>query len=115
MDERVRAVIAAMNANLHRKVTVSEMAATVYLSATHLSRLFKAETGASLARYRRELRMRRAGELLETTFLSVKEIAARIGIQSLNHFVTDFKKAHRVTPRQYASRYRRAVSPQAND
>ena len=63
MDQRVRAVIAFMDINLARKFTPTEIAQSVCLSAAHLRELFKEETGTSLARYRRELRLERAKHL----------------------------------------------------
>jgi two-component system, response regulator YesN len=106
MDERVRAVIALMNANLNQKLTVCEMAMAVGLSTSHLRRLFKAQTGRPVTTYLKDLRLQHSRDLLETTFLSVKQIAARVG-QSANHFVTDFKKVYGVTPARFAARYRR--------
>ena len=106
MDQRVRAVIALMNANLDRKLTLCEMAMAVGLSSSHLRRLFKSQTGKPVATYLKDLRLQHSLDLLETTFLSVKEVAARVG-QSANHFVTDFKKVHGVTPARFAARYRR--------
>ena len=63
----------------------------------------------SLIRYSRTLRMQQAKELLETTFLSVKEIAASVGLTSVGHFVTDFKKAYGMTPSDYAERHRKTT------
>jgi transcriptional regulator GlxA family with amidase domain len=104
MDQRVRAVIALMNASLNRKLTVCEMAMAVGLSASHLRRLFKAQTGKPVAVYLKDIRLQHSRELLETTFLSIKQIADRVG-QSTNHFVTDFKKMYGVTPARFATRY----------
>ena len=53
--------------------------------------------------------MQQAKELLETTFLSVKEIAASVGLTSVGHFVTDFKKAYGMTPSDYAERHRKTM------
>jgi transcriptional regulator GlxA family with amidase domain len=106
MDQRVRTVIDLMNDNLRRKLTLREMARAVDLSSSHLRRLFKAQTGKPVATYLKDLRLQHSRELLETTFLSVKQIAAEVG-QSTNHFVTDFKKLHGVTPGRFAARYRR--------
>jgi two-component system, response regulator YesN len=106
MDQRVRAVIALMNASLNQKLTLREMAMAVGLSNSHLRRLFKAQTGKPVATYLKDLRLQHSRDLLETTFLSVKQVAARVG-QSTNHFVTDFKKIHGVTPARFAERYRR--------
>jgi transcriptional regulator GlxA family with amidase domain len=105
MDQRVCAVITLMNANLNQKLTLREMAMAVGLSTSHLRRLFKAQTGKPLAAYLKDLRLQHSRDLLETTFLSVKQIAARVG-QSANHFVTDFKKLYGVTPARFAARYR---------
>ena len=76
MDQRVHAAIDFMNSNIHRKLTAIEVAQTVRLSPPHLRELFKSETGQSLTAYRKRLQLERAKHLLETTFLSVKEIAA---------------------------------------
>src|SRR5438093_4406257 len=111
MDQRVRAAITFMKTNLHRKLTPIEIAQSVRLSPAHLRELFKDETGTSLTRYRRELRLERAKHLLETTFLSVKEVAASVGIDGVSHFVRDFEKAYRITPARYAARRRKAITP----
>ena len=109
MDPRVRAVIDFMNANLQRKLTPTEIAEFVHLSVARVRQLFKIETGKSLGRYLRELRLKRAKELVETTFLSVKEVGAAVGITGISHFVRDFKKTYRVTPAQYAARHRKTT------
>lgn len=67
--------------------------------------MFKVETGTSPERHLKSLRMQKAKELLETTFLSVKEIASRVGLRNESHFVRDFKRTYGVTPTQYRARY----------
>jgi len=49
----------------------------------------------------KSLRMQQAGILLTTTFLSVKEIARRVGLTDESHFVRDFKRIYGVTPSEY--------------
>ena len=56
-DSKVRAVIDFMNANLHRRIRLSELANVVHLSPSHLSHLFKTQTGLSPGEYLRRLRM----------------------------------------------------------
>jgi AraC family transcriptional regulator of arabinose operon len=106
MDHRVQAAIAFMNTNLHRKLMPIEIAHSVRLSPSRLRHLFKDETGKSLARYRRELQLERAKHLLETTFLSVKEVATSVGIDGISHFFRNYKKAYGMTPADYAERHR---------
>jgi AraC-like DNA-binding protein len=45
--------------------------------------------------------MQDATTLLVNTFLSVKEIIARVGFTDESHFVRDFKRIYGVTPTQY--------------
>ena len=108
MDRRVRAAIAFMSANLHRELSVNEMAKVVHLSPSHLAYVFRKETGKSAFRYLLDLRIERGRELLETTLLSVKQIAGRVG-QSSNHFSVNFKRRYKFTPGALAARYRRTA------
>lgn len=98
-----------MNNNIHRKLTTLEIARTVRLSPARLRELFKNQTGTSLARYHKRLRLEQAKRLLETTFLNVKEVVASVGLTSVAHFVGDFQKAYGATPARYAKRYRKAI------
>jgi transcriptional regulator GlxA family with amidase domain len=110
MDTRVRAAIDFMHDNLSGKLTPSEVADVVHLSVSRVRQLFRTETGMTFGRYLRDLRMEHAKELLETTFLSVKEVGSRVGVKSNSHFVRQFQKAYHTTPARYAVRYRRAAS-----
>jgi AraC-like DNA-binding protein len=49
--------------------------------------------------------MQQAKDLLEATFLSVKEIMNIVGIRDDSHFVRDFKKTYGATPTQHRRRY----------
>lgn len=55
----------------------------------------------SIGEYLKNLRMQKAGELLETTSLSVKEVGAAVGMLDQSHFVRAFKKSYGLTPSQY--------------
>jgi len=59
----------------------------------------------SPARYQRWLRMQRARQLLETSLLTIKQIAGRIGIRDESHFWRDFKKIYGLTPSEYRASY----------
>ena len=62
----------------------------------------------SIGEYLKNLRMQKAGELLETTSLNVKEVAAAVGMRDQSHFVRAFKKSYGLTPSQYRDK---TVSP----
>ena len=108
MDHRVEKVMALMQARLDQRLIVSDLARAVNLSSAHLRQLFTTETGASPMQYLKELRMQQAKELLRTTFLSVKEVMAQVGVSDKIHFVRDFKRAYGLTPAQYRESYGQA-------
>lgn len=108
MEQRIRAVIALMEGQLHRDLTLEEMARHVNLSPSYLRHLFKEETGTSPARFLKALRLEKAKALIEGTFLSLKQIMDKVGIKDRRHFAKDFKKAYGLAPAIYRKRYREA-------
>src|SRR5260221_1236134 len=101
MDPRVNAAISIMSWLFATQISLRAVSANVNLSPRRLAQLFKSETGVSPRQYLRTLRMQRARHLLQTSFLSVKEISFRSGLTDVSHFVRDFKKEHGVTPSQF--------------
>ena len=101
MDWKMLVVINYMADNLHRKNNLRELAQIVNMSPSHLSYKFKVETGISLARYQKALKLQKAKELLETTCLRIKEVMVMVGINDESHFVRDFKREFHVTPTEH--------------
>ena len=99
MDGRVQRTIAIMEEQLHRRLTMTELASAVGLSVAHLIRLFHADTGATPGAFLHVLRMNRARLLLERTSLSVAEVMRQVGISDRSHFARDFKRAYGLSPR----------------
>jgi len=81
------------------------MAASVNLSYSRLEHLFKAETGMTPVSYLKKLRIEKARELLETTFLTNQQIIVKVGMYDESHFIKDFKKAYGLRPSQYRKRH----------
>jgi len=50
--------------------------------------------------------MKQAKELLETSYLSVKEVMVQVGVTDESHFVRDFKRSYGYTPAKYRERFR---------
>ena len=106
MDPRVQKIEQLMRNNLHREWSLRELAEAVNLSASRLSHIFASEVGKSPIHYLRQLRMDRAKFLLDTSFLSVKEITHQVGLNDESHFVRDFKKFYGDAPTRYRLRSR---------
>jgi AraC-like DNA-binding protein len=105
MDQRVITVIELLRHNLDREWPIQELARAVNLSPSRLHQLFKEQTGVSPAKYLKVVRLEHAKGLLETSFLSVKEIRNKVGIRDESHFMRDFRSAYGLTPTQYRARH----------
>lgn len=110
MDQRVQKIISLIKDDLRKARPIGDLARVVNLSPSRLNHLFKMAVGLPLAKYVRALRMQRAKELLEATFLSVKEITTETGYKDESHFVQNFKAAYGATPAQYRRNYQRINS-----
>jgi transcriptional regulator GlxA family with amidase domain len=104
MDHRVDRVIERMERDLNKPLQLETLAQLVNLSSSRLRHAFRAQTGESPGQYLKRLRMGRAKDLLETTFLTVKEIMYSVGIRDESHFVREFEKAYGMSPTRYRAR-----------
>lgn len=109
MDRRIESIISKIESDISRSWDTPTLASMVDLSPSRFRHLFKQETGTSPAQYLKELRLRKAKQMLRKTFLSVKQILKRVGIRSNSHFVHDFKKTYGITPTAYRRRIWRAT------
>lgn len=95
-----------MREDVRGELSLTEFAQSVNLSVWRLCHIFKSDVGMPPIRYLRLLRMERAKGLLESSFLSVKEIAFQVGLNDESHFVRDFKSTYGYSPALYRSRFR---------
>src|SRR3954470_15074043 len=98
-DPRIRFVLALMERHRATPLSIEELARAVNLSPAHLRRLFQRELGCSPARTSRELRLDHARHLLQTSFLTVKQVMAAAGWNDPSHFSREFKRRHGQAPR----------------
>jgi transcriptional regulator GlxA family with amidase domain len=99
MDPRIRRIIEQFEPQLHKRLSVADMAAAAGLSPSRFASLFRCATGMSPARYFRTLRLERARALLETTTLSVDEVRTLVGGSEGSHFARDYRARYGVGPR----------------
>ena len=91
--------------NLDKNLTRNEVASYVHLNPEYLSRLFKRETGYTVADFIFKEKMKLAKQLLESTRLSVSMIAMKVGYSNFSHFTQLFKKVYGKTPNEYRKHY----------
>lgn len=87
--------------NVHRPLTLADMAAHARLSTSHFSRLFKEQTGYSPMDYFIQLKIQSACKLLYLTNMTVREISFELGYDDPYYFSRLFKKVIGLSPVQY--------------
>ncbi len=102
-----------MRDDVRGELSLSDLAQSVNLSVWRLSHIFKSDVGVPPIKYLRLLRMERAKKLLESSFLSVKEIAYQVGLNDESHFVRDFKSTYGSSPACYRSQFRNNTNDDA--
>jgi transcriptional regulator GlxA family with amidase domain len=100
-DRRVQLVLLLLEDSPQRQWELSEIATMVNLSPGRLAHLFKSEIGVSIQQYLIQIRLTKAKHQLESTFLSIKEIAASVGFRNVTRFTECFKTAVGTTPAKY--------------
>lgn len=83
------------------ELTLEQIARHVRLSAEHLARIFRKETGRTVFGYIEHLRVERARALLGGSALTVNEIARASGFGSASQLCRTFKRATGETPLAY--------------
>lgn len=78
-----------------------ELAAQFSVSETSLKNYFRGVFGQNISIYLREVRMKKAAELLATTRLSVAEVAEQVGYMNQSKFASVFKKQFELSPLEY--------------
>lgn len=90
-----------IDVNFSQNLSLSQLAKMFSISEGHLSRKFKKKTGKSVSEYIMQIRLMSARRLLESSSMSIRDIAENVGFSSLNHFDKMFKKDHGFTPSEY--------------
>lgn len=89
---------AFMLGNIHRNISLQEMAEHCSMSVSTLLRHFKKTYGTTPVKYINKLRLELAAELLASTYLRVSEVADRCGFSSASHFILQFRRKYGITP-----------------
>ena len=104
-EERVLKVIRMMRENLHRQTSTAELAKFCGWSESHFSAVFLRQTQCSPWIFLTRLRLQRACEQLESTDLSIAEIAANTGFSDPFYFSRVFSRHFGISPSSYRSTY----------
>jgi signal transduction histidine kinase/DNA-binding response OmpR family regulator/streptogramin lyase len=101
------AAMAAVERNLDNpEFSVQVLAREVGLSQTLCYRRLKGVTGQTAVEFIRDVRMKRAAQLLAQTQMRVSEVAFQVGIVDEKYFRKTFQKIYGVVPSEYIRQHR---------
>ena len=87
--------------NFQHDIALADIAASVYLTPSYVSGLFKSQTGITIRDYIAQLRITHAKELLKDPRVRLYDVGNMIGIESSSYFTRLFKKQTGMTPTEY--------------
>ena len=101
MDSRIEQALAIIEAEYTHSIPLATLCKRVRMSKSNFLRNFTRFTGMSPAKYIRNLRFRRAGQLLRLTNKSIAAIAEELGYVDRYHFSKSFKEGSGLSPAEF--------------
>lgn len=106
--EMVKSALSIIETNYTKELKLEELADHFFTNKYEIIRKFKQYLGTTPYKYLTELRIKHAKDLLETTQLSIIEVAENIGFRDSSYFIKVFRQHEGITPlkyRKYWGRY----------
>ncbi len=100
-DPRLRILVDYITLHPEKILTRQQMCDMCGVSESTLRRLFKEETGKTIAEFIRETKLVYAAHLLVTTADQVSDIAYSLGFESPSYFTKSFRENYGVSPQEY--------------
>jgi AraC-like DNA-binding protein len=90
--KRIEEAFYYINKHYTEKITLGQVAKSVYMSENYFSSYFKKVANINFMDYVTELRLKKAKELMHSTDLNMNEIALESGFPNLSNFYRIYKK-----------------------
>jgi two-component system response regulator YesN len=101
-NQVVKAILAIVDQEIDRDITLHMVADRMYVNSSYLSRLFKQETGVPFSTYVLERKMEKAKSILQEGG-KVYDAARLVGYRDVSYFTKVFRKYWGVTPGEMKS------------
>ena len=96
-----------INANYYKQLSLDELSQVALMSRAVFLRVFKNLMGMSPMQYLKQIRVRYAAGMLETTNESITTIALSCGFFDCSHFIRFFQELYGTTPGKYRTNYKK--------
>lgn len=104
-DKLMERIMKVINDNLDSPdLRVEMLSEEVGLSRAQLHRRIKEITGISTGEFIRNIRLKKAAELLAENKVNISQVAYMVGFSSQTHFSTAFRKFYGISPTEYINR-----------
>jgi transcriptional regulator GlxA family with amidase domain len=97
----VRAAMRILESGIEEPCSVPDLCRELNISQRQLERLFKRDTGCTIVQFSRLLRLQYARVLLTSTRMSIREVSAACGFNSLSYFSLCFSTTFGKKPSEY--------------
>ena len=97
----VRSMIAYVHNHFRESISLGEIARSLNMNSSYISKLFKDEVGVGFVEYLNEVRLEHAKELMDLKNRKLKELIEESGFYSYQYFFSLFKKKYNMTPKEY--------------
>lgn len=97
----IKAILEYIKINYMNPISIKDLANVVNFSEHYFMKFFKKYMGMTCVDYINEYRLKIATNLLETTDMSIMEIAVKVGVNNISYFNRIFKKKFNLTPKEY--------------
>lgn len=101
LTNEIYAALDFIQNNYKSNITLEDVAKHVNMSVTYFSKLFKKSTGIGFAKYLLSFKLKEAVVLLQTTSMSITDIALNTGFNSSQYFCKAFKIQCGTSPFQF--------------
>ncbi len=110
LNQKVKKIIAFINANLDRQLSLEAISKHFNINKYYLSRFFKQHTGLSVIDYVNRKKILAAEKLIAQNKFKITDISSMTGFNNLTHFERTFKQFTGTSPRNYKLNTRQEIS-----
>ncbi|OOF36562.1 GlxA family transcriptional regulator [Rodentibacter heidelbergensis] len=104
-NENINEWLEIIRTHLKGNYSIDELAKHLMMSRSTFTRHFRQATGMAFTEWLIEIRLHKGRELLESSKLTIEEIAHQIGFHSTTAFRQHFKTKHHISPKQWQKRF----------
>ncbi len=101
-DEFLEKILAYIDENICKPMTIAEICQKFSLSRSSLQILFKENLNQSPKKYINELKMEKSRQMICEDKYTISEIALMMGFNSIHYFSRAFTQKYRISPSEYS-------------